>query len=582
MPFSRRWLLVALSTVALSLGAVILLAPMLPMREGRALATQAASTGDLETRLQTRAQAARRFEQAALSPAWTDEAQRERDALEAATFADLEAHRRSLAQGASGARLHRAWLDELARRPGPVGERAAMARIQALTSYGEFDLAEEAISTMPGPFGQSWLGIGRLWQGRLDELPGELTAAFPAQLLTRQGPADTQAPDEALLALLVAERARRAGRFDDSLRVLAPLLDHDDATLAAAATFTLARTLRDQAQAPAGGLSLVGVAAEADPEALAGLRTRLAASPEDDPRWTAAWLSLAELEAHQGRTEAALEAIWAAIGTSTTSWAPPPETMPAQLRLDVEGALNPELAARPRLIVGEARLAALAAGEDATELAFAEAALLLLQGRGFLALDDLPSARSRFDRAADLVPGSPAITAWRVLAARLADDIPTASAILGGLPDLAGTADDEAVRVHGQSWLSSPPPTRAEAPALSLRQLLRGGADPLTVLAFCSAHLDRGEDLLLALGGPPEDRVSLAQALAQSALEARVARTLGDPTRATLAESRRAALATAALAEPHWALFRLGAFSLTGEPAPPPFDRGSPDPLPPG
>lgn len=569
MSTSRRGPLLAAATLTLGLGAAWLFLPAVFVHQAQEIADQASSFPELVQRLQERERAAEHLRKATWSAAWTDEVNQAQIRMDAQSEAELEEQRLTLSAGAPGAQAHLDWLAVRAARPELAGERARMAQVLAWTSYGRFEEVEAALATPRGPFGIRSVALTRLWQGRLSELPGEVAPMLPAQILLRSGPADTQAPAEPLLALLTAERARRGGRLDDSRRMLLPLLDHSDEDLAAAASWSLARGLLDQAKAPPEGLAVVGVKAEPDAAALLALRARLYDAADDDPRWTAAWLALSEIEAQLGRPEAALEAIWAAIGASMGSWAPPPAAMTAQLRLDSPGALNPELAARPRLLVGEARLAALGAGLPTEDLAQAEAALLLLQGRGFLAAQDHNAARDRFGRAAELVPASPTIIGWRALTELLADRPDQAKALLADLPELHGTADDEALRLQVQAWLSPPSPTRVDAPARALRTRLRERSDPFELLAFAQAHQDRGDDLMLALRSPPSDRVELAQALAQSALWGRAASAIGREDEAAQAETQRAALSAVALSEPLWALFGLGAFSLDGEALPP-------------
>ncbi|MCK6505492.1 hypothetical protein L6R53_19205 [Myxococcota bacterium] len=560
-----------------------LVAPPALVRAGDRAAARARAASDLALRLDARARADEWYAMAQAAPLGGRSAARAaRRALAEEEEADFEAGRQSLAHGLAGVEAHLAWLDRRAAEEGWPGERARLARVRALASYGRPDPATSTAATPAMPFLDGWVGLAALWTGRLDAVPPGAWDLAPGLRLRDPARVPPAEPQGSPLARLVeAEARRRAGQPLEARRLLAPLLEAMEPEadpLAAAAAWSWARSLLDERSADPEGAMLVDLPRQAEPRALAGLRARLALAPEHAPAWAPAWLTLAELDLRLGQPQAALESAWAAVAAATPAWAPAPADLPAQARLDAVGAVHPDLVQAARLLVAEARQAA--PPGEADDLALAEAALLVLQARGHLALGDPAAARGRLELAAERVPGSPVVTGWRVLTEVLDDRPDAARAALAALPELPDTQDDDRLRQVAGAWVDPPEAGAVADPARALRARLREPWSPAEPLAFARAHADAPGDLLLALQGPPEDRASLAQAHAQAWLRQRVARSLDRPTELAEATVTRDALAAAAAAEPLWALFGLGAFTIEGPalPAPQPPADGPADP----
>lgn len=583
----RPWGALGLLGVAV---AVALAAPSLMLRAGEGAAARARTAPDLATRQEARNRAAEWFGMLQASPVRGEDGRRAQQALTREIQADFEAQRRSLAEGEAGARAHLAWLDGQQAERDPAEPPVEPERIRALVSYGRAQQIAPVGIDSP-PFVETWAGLAALWTGRLDAVPPAVQERTPGLSLRRphQGtPAETRPPpppgvqglaeaSPGLSRLVQAEAARRGGDPLEARRLLAPLveaLEPDQQPLAAAGAWSWGQSLLDELGASPAGAMLTGLSPQAEPRALSALRARLAMAPQDEPAWAGAWLVLSAIDARLGRTDDAVTSAWAAVAAATAAWAPDPRDLAAQARLDAPGALHPDQVQSARLALAEARLRA--PPEEQAELAMAEAALLALQARGYIAAGDLTAARGRLELAEERVPHSPVITGWRVLVEVLDDRPDAARQALARLPDLPDTPDDDALRAAVAPWLDPPSASAVADPARALRVRLREPWDPIEPLAFARAHADRPDDLLLALASPPEDRASLAQAHAQAALRVRVARALDLPQALADATVTRDALAAAAQAEPLWALFALGAFTIEG----PALPASQPDQIP--
>lgn len=563
----RRSVLIGGVVLALGL-AVFVLLPAAMIELGDRQRDEADSQADLVARVAGWEQARRWYRRAGRLPLYTSGIRTAEGLLDDHLAAAFEQQRLTLGAGAAGVPLHLDWLEQRVALPHWDGEQARLERVRALVSYGQLDQAQLLAADLPGPFARTWRGIAALHSGQLAALPPELHEQMPGLALQPTGaPWPEQAGADDLSRLVSGEHSRRKGQTLDARRILAPLLA-GEGLLAAAAAQVWGLSLIDELSAEPAGAMLVGTEGQLEPLALAGLRARLLLAPTDDPAWAGAWLALAELDARRGSTHDAEQAAWAAVALTAPLWAPAPGDLAAMARLDAPAALHPDRIQRARVTLGEARVAAVAAGLDVADLAHAEAALLLLQGRAHLSARDLGTARARFARAAELVPSSPSVIGWQVLAALLDDDAPAARAALDSLPSLDHTEDDDALRQLAAGWLAPQPVSVVSSPARALRARLRSAWDPAEPVAFALAHADRADDLALALGSPPVDRATVAQALAQAHLHVRIDAALGRPDPAPVA--RRDSLRDAALTEPLWALYALDAFTLEGPQLPAP------------
>ncbi|NOY28457.1 MAG: hypothetical protein GXP62_21580 [Oligoflexia bacterium] len=569
MSWPRRRVLLALVFIGAALAGTTWLLSQALVARGDQLADQAATRPKLVARMQARMQARHWYQRAAALPLGADIARHALDRLDADAQPDLDLQRQTLEGGAQGTALHLQWLRALAQQPGWPGERARLRRFRALVSYGK------AGTDIQGPFADHWLGVAALWSGQIDQVPLSLQDTAPGLVLLGKRSVDpTQDVDAApgkgdesdLTRLVRAERLRRSGETERARGLLAALVQKDG-LIAAAATQSWGLSLVDELTRQPDSMMLADAGASLEPDAMAALRARLLLAPDDDPAWAGAWLALAEIDALRGNRDDCVAAAWAAVGMSSATWAPPPQQLPAAARLDTAGLVNPRHVQRVRFAVDDARKAAAQAGQATAQLVHLETALLLIQGQASLAARDLPVARRRMEMAAAMMPTSPTVTGWRVLAALLDDDEAAAGSALDALPSLDQTTDDTGLQAVAKSWLKPEPVDRVDNPAHALRSLLQKPWGPTQLIELAKTHADHPDDLDLALRSPPSDHVDLAQALAQTYLWLRVCRALGmDTAPATAALDR---LRKAAMDEPLWAFFALGAYSLDGPEIPP-------------
>jgi len=580
-PATRR----ALATLGLVL-AVGVVGPPLLLRAGDGR-RDAADAGTLpQARREGWTRARELYRMAGALPWARHEARQREDELDARLARDFELQRQGLAEGLPGAEAHLAWLQARAQQAQPTqgeqapaqqapAEHARQDLLQARVSYGRLGPALELASGMQGPWPDTWAGMAALWQGQLAQVPSSLMQSLPALALAGDGAlTSSELTRTPLWRLVSAEHSLRAGRRAEARALLLPLLDaNDDMSAAAAATW--AATLLGDLQALAEGTMLVGTEGNLEPGSVDTLRASLQHAPSGDPAWLDAWLGLAEVDfrraaAAEARADA-LDDAWAAVDLALPLVVPSPAELPARLWPGAPGSVHPRHAQRVRVELGEARVAAAAASHPVPELRDAEATLLMLEARAWLQVDDPTSALGRLDRAAELVPDSPAITAWRVLAHLQSQDVQGARDALAALPELPETTDDEALRAAAQAWLDAPPPPADPSPAAALRARLAAPWWLPPVLAQAQADLDGGSslaELSLALDAPPDDTVRLPQALAQAALAVRVAGRAGDAAAQARAQAREDALRRLFLDEPDWSLITHGAYELAGPPPP--------------